>query len=364
MIASFLLLLAIPMTAVTPAAAAPSSGPRQVEVGIYLNDVGEFQLATGTFTADFYMWMRWEGNWTAGNDNSTVSQLIIQAQASPTGSISALQGYAFPSHFEFENGDEVTPTLIAAQPHYNGTDYNLLEYRVLGTFHNQVHLENYPLDKQTLSIEMEDSFYANTSLVYVPDAGSAIDPALIASGVIPGFTFIGNSFQTSVVNHLYDTTFGYQVIPGGNTTSSYSRYVASFSVQRPFSTSVTTLFLPISMIVALAVVSFFVDAEKFEERLALLVTSLLATVVLQVTFSTSIPSTGQFTLADRTMVVVYGVLLSAMAITVAQKALQQSGHSRTVVWLDRIALTVLPVGAGLLVVWMVTSICATTVCTF
>jgi hypothetical protein len=343
---------------------APTVYPRQVAVGLYINDIGTFDLTTGSFDADFYLWFRWQGNWTVGNDNSTVLALIANARASASGSEASLAASALPYNFEFMNSEGPTRSLIAAQPHFNGTNYNFLEYRIRGPFNVPVELNDYPLDEQTLAIEMEDSFYSNTTLIYVPDSGSVLDPSITVDGAIPGLTYVPDSFSTSVVNHNYNTAFGYQVVPGGNTTSGYSRFVAQFTLSRPFAASVTSLLLPVGIIIALAVVCFFIDAEKFEERLALLVTAVLTAVLLQVNFASTVPSDGQFTLADRVMLVVYAVLSLGITIAVLQKRIKRDQHPETILWLDRLALVIIPVATVVAIILLISPACAVRSCVF
>jgi hypothetical protein len=372
-LALLLLTLAVAAAPAFGSSSSSRSGPttstvagsgRQVAVGIYINDIGTFDLTTGSFDADFYLWFRWQGNWTAGADNSTVLSMIATARANPTGSEAALAESAFPSHYEFMDSPGPNRSLISAQPHFNGTSYNFLEYRIRGSFHVPVQLNEYPLDEQTLSIQMEDSFYPNSTLVYVPDSGSVLDPSVTVAGAIPGLTYVPGSFQVSVVNHFYDTAFGYQVIPGGNNTSTYSRFIAQFTLARPFATSVTSLLLPVGIIIALAVVCFFIDAEKFEERLALLVTAVLTAVLLQVNFASTVPSDGQFTLADRVMLVVYAVLALGILIAVLEKRIKREEHAETIVWLDRLTLVIIPVATVIALVVLISPACAARSCAF
>jgi hypothetical protein len=336
--------------------------PRPVAVGLYLNDVSGLDQITGSFQADFYLWFRWQGSWTIGAVNSTVASDIAIAEASTTGSYSRLAEYAFPVHFELMNGEVTTLTLISAQPSYNGSTYNFLEYRVHAMMHDPIQLTNYPLDVQTLSIEMEDSFYPNSTLVYVPDSGSAIDPSITSGDGIPGWNFDIGSFSVVVTNHLYSSSFGYGVIPSMNSSSSYSHLDASFSIRRPFQNAVSTLLLPVCILLALTLISFFISIDKFEERLALLVTAVLSAVLLQINFAQNIPATGTFTLADRTVMVLYAVLVYGLGITVMQKWLNPEKHASLIRWVDRLTLIVIPIVSTLVIWWLFYSVCDTRVC--
>lgn len=346
----------------SPLASANASSPRKVAVGLYVNDIANYDQSTGTFSADFYLWFRWQGNWTIGDVNSTVAASIQSASLNPSDNLPSLASSAAPVHFELMNGQPINIVLISAQPNYNDSGYNFLEYRVLATMHDPVVLKNYPLDVQRLSIEMEDNFYSNTSLVYVPDVGSVIDPAITAPGGIPGWDYDAGSFNVTVISHFYNTSFGYQVVPGGNTTSFYSRFIASIDMRRPFVNSVSTLLLPVAIILAMTIVSFFIDLEKFEERLALLVTAVVSAVLLQVSIAQNTPVADTITLADKTMAIVYAVLLYALAIVVIQKIMMKGSHPRVMPWINRITLVVVPLAATLAIGLLFFSVCTTRVC--
>jgi hypothetical protein len=316
----------------------PSKAPSPIHVviGVYVNDLGNFDINTGSFTGDFYLWLRWPGNYTG-------PRIFNQ-----TG--------GFPSHFELMDGQVTKETQILAQKDISGSGYNLLQYRIQATFNVPMQLTNYPLDTQRLSIDIEDQLFDNTSLVYVPDNQSMLDPIV----TVPGWTIEHSTAETTVVNHFYNSSFGYNVAPF-NTSSSFSRFEFEVTVRRPFTETVTELLLPIAIIIALAMVGFFIKYDKFEERLALLVTAVLSAVVLQVNFSASVPS-GRFTLADEMMGVVYAALFYALAISVVQQVLNRPGHERLLRWLNIISLIIIPLVTSLALGGMLYSICLTRSC--
>lgn len=107
-----------------------------VAVGVYLNDISCYDQSSGYFNADFYLWFRWQENWTMGDVNSTVASAITLAQSSPTDNLYVLAEYALPIHFEFMNGQPTDVELISAQPNYNNSGYNFLEYRIIANLHD------------------------------------------------------------------------------------------------------------------------------------------------------------------------------------------------------------------------------------
>ena len=100
--------------------------PITVSMGVYIVNIGRFDVGTGSFTADFYLWFSWKGNWSLEGDAS---------------------GKAFPERFELMNGKIDKITLLDSSRNLQG-GYNYLLYRIQASLTNPVNLQNYPLDQQ------------------------------------------------------------------------------------------------------------------------------------------------------------------------------------------------------------------------
>jgi branched-chain amino acid transport system substrate-binding protein len=137
-----------------------------IYTGVFLNEVARVDVAQSTFTADFYLWMRFARN------SATVD--------------------ADPSDIEFP--DLVRGSFDSAQPALqrqlaDGTTYRL--WRMRADFKNDFDLHNYPADRQTLNVRLFNSRAASDRLVYVIDrrtfdAGVAAAAVKIGS-LEPGF---------------------------------------------------------------------------------------------------------------------------------------------------------------------------------
>ena len=57
-----LLLITIGSFAHISAIADDAKKPTQVEIGIYLLDLYDLDLKSGSFIGDFYFWLRWKGD--------------------------------------------------------------------------------------------------------------------------------------------------------------------------------------------------------------------------------------------------------------------------------------------------------------
>lgn len=118
-----------------------------VYTGLFLNEIGRIDIAQSTFTADFYLWMRF----ARGADS----------------------GIAVPTEIDFPNlvRGSFDASRTAAQGDLDdGTTYRL--WQVRGDFKNDFDLHRYPGDRQTLTIGFFNARAASDRIVYVLDRRS------------------------------------------------------------------------------------------------------------------------------------------------------------------------------------------------
>jgi ABC-type branched-subunit amino acid transport system substrate-binding protein len=126
-----------------------------VYTGVFLNEIARVDIAQSTFTADFYLWMRFASG--AG-------------LADPT-------GIDFP---DMVRGNFDARRLAAQGDLEDGTTYRLWQMR--GDFKNDFDLRRYPGDRQTLAIRFFNARAAADRLVYVLDLRSLrVDPGVPAA---------------------------------------------------------------------------------------------------------------------------------------------------------------------------------------
>ncbi len=135
-----------------------------VYTGIFLNEISRIDIAQSTFTADFYLWMRF---------------------ARPAGAVDG-----DPTEIRF-------PTLVrgsfdakrpSAQGNLDdGTTYRL--WQVTGDFKNDFDLHHYPADRQTLVMRFFNARAASDRIVYVQDRRSSGT----SSWVAPATETLGSS---------------------------------------------------------------------------------------------------------------------------------------------------------------------------
>jgi hypothetical protein len=229
--------------------------PVKVYVGVYVLNLGKFELATGAYTVDFYLSLR--------------SQEPVEM-----------------GDFEFMNGRATTVDKLIDTPTEKF-------YRIQANLSQNLDLRRYPFDEHLLTIEIEDKRRTVDELVYVVDEQSCgVDPGVI----VVGWRLAG--WEAKVLAHDYEI-YG----------ETYSRFVFGLRIQRVILNAVIKSFLPIACMVLVGFLSLLLAPDNVTTRLSLNISTLLGAVMFHVNLTASIPPVGYLTLADRIMIATYVVLV-------------------------------------------------------
>lgn len=231
-----------------------------VRVGVYVLNIGRFDLATGSYTIDFYLSMRCADKCNLGK-------------------------------FEFMNGRASSVQQTEDTPTERF-------YRIQANLHENIDLQNYPFDSHTLTIEIEDTSLTKGNLTYQPDPdNTGLDPSIH----IVGWTV--SAWASTVIDHYYQPY-----------RQTYSRYIFSLTLARPDYTSAIDTFLPVVFLVFVSLISMLLVGKRLETRIFLTVTVLLAAVFFQFTLDSTIPPVGYLTFADKFMIATYIIIVSTLVV--------------------------------------------------
>jgi hypothetical protein len=234
-----------------------SGGTNTILVGVYVLNVGEIDLRTGSYTMDFYLSMR--------------------CASTPC---------RFGS-FEFMNGRASSISLEE-----NTTTAKT--WRIQANLYENLDLHNYPFDSHDLLVQIEDQSLTEPNLTYQPDPRySGVDPSV----VVVGWSVIG--WTQTVQDHYYSVY-----------NETYSRYVFSLTLGRE-PTSAVEIFIPVLLLnfIALMAMLMYGDVSSvFENRILLTASLLVAAVLFQVSLDSLLPPLGYLTFADWFMIATYFVL--------------------------------------------------------
>lgn len=247
----------------------PTVFAEEVHVGLYILNLGKFDVATGSFTADFYLSMKC---------------------TSECGT----------SDFEFSNGRATSVDTIIDNPSEKF-------YRIQGNFNSPVDLQKFPFDHQQLQIILEDRTRVREQLQYTP--------LLEESGIDQLITFAGwniDGWYATVRDHVYPVY-----------DETYSQYVFTLDISRIALTSFLKTFLPVIFIVFVVLFTFIIDPDKIAQRITMVSSSLVAAVMFHVSINNQIPPVGYLTFADQFMILTYFIILASFIIDILLLELQE-----------------------------------------
>ena len=293
--------------------------PLSATIGTYLSELTAVDLKTQTFEADFYLWMRYP---TPQN-----REAVAKIEA-----------------IEFVNSSAASMELQERKPI---GDETYVVWRVHGPFHWDADYHLYPFDRQTLPIRIEHTMLEASSLVFVDDTASyeLTGESTQRSGVsdvlrVPDFDFVALNRSVSVKD--YATNFGDTSAPYRK--SRYSRYEVDLVLQRVFAPYLLKILTPLTIILILSYLVFFIPAESLDVASALTVTSLLACIAFEWSVSGALPNIGYVVMSDRIFHLCYVLIMLAMAQTVYTYALERQGRLKFADRLEKAGRFVFPLG--------------------
>jgi hypothetical protein len=240
---------------------------------MYILNLGKFDVATGSFTADFYLNFQCEENCS-------------------------------PESFEFMNGRATSVDKIIDTPKEKF-------YRIQATLNSPVDLRKFPFDSQDMMIIIEDKRNTIDVINYVTnDKESGIDPSIIFTG------WELDKWESDAVEHTYDVY-----------DEKYSQYRFHIKIEKIFMNSFIKTFLPILFIILIVLFTFVLDPDKITTRLTMTTAALTASVMFHISISNQIPPVGYMTMADQFMVITYGIILATIVLNVFLLELTERKHA-------------------------------------
>ena len=328
---SYLILGAFLALAASGSAAAPvqkgslkpqiASSPlaQVVTIGFYPVSVHQLNIADNTYYIDTYVWLRWKG------------------AIDPTKTIE------FVNMVEDWNRRQ---TMLLAKPktEADGSTYQIM--RVEGLFAQPFSLADYPLDRQRLSIKVEDQIHGLDKLVYEFDLENSGVGDLLR---IPGWNLDGWKAESFI--HDYGSNFGDE-----NAPQIYSMAKFSIEVSRPANFFLWKLLLPLLMVIVAATAALWIRPQLLDARAALPAAALLSAIFLQKSYSDSLPDLGYLVLMDQIYLLAYPVIILTLIRVIYAylqvedaKIAQVRQVHRTDLLLFGLFLAVFVLGVGLIV---------------
>ena len=238
--------------------------PDLVKVGIYITRLDNFNLKQKSFDASFWLWS------ITPNDVSSRLDSV-----------------------EFVNSEAIKLSNSYTKNTPSGV-WN--QRKVMGTFHHDWDMRNFPFDHQDLLIELEESEDYLSELVYVPDPVESIVDGDLR---IKGWRIVSSEVRAG--SKTYMSHFGDPAIQAGNPTS-FTRLNVTVRLERTNMTAFWkyTAGAYVAAVIALSSYAFHVDqGQTMSPRFGLLAAAVFAAIISLRSESSELGTTEYNTLVDQ-----------------------------------------------------------------
>ena len=261
----------------------PQPTPEQVTVGVYVQNVQAVDLSTNSFSADFYIWLRWRNP-----------------------DIDAPAGVEVQNVFE---NWALTKTEVYPEPRKQPDGSLVWLGRYQGNFNSPLSVSDYPFQNQTLRFVFEEAILNVEQLVYVPDK----DPITVN----PDITLAGYNFgkpRIAFDSHTYPTSFGdVESTPADRT---YTRVVVEIPVTSPVTSGIFKTVLPLLIVLIAAAPGVIIPASYVDSKVNVPITALIALVAMQFGVSSALPEVGYLPMIDLIYLLAYTAVTAMLGSAV------------------------------------------------
>jgi hypothetical protein len=310
---SLILIVAICLTVEVPNALAETvTSPQTCRVGIYVSSLRDLNLAEKRFSSDFYLW-----------------SVCPAKELQPLKSMKVLNvedfkyfKAAFDSTLERKN----LPKWFYPQEkvYWSGR-------KIRATLYQSWNVSNFPFDRHTLTISLEDIIKSSAQFIYTPDFEN--------SGYQSNMDLDGwriTSFKMAEQKIPYATTFGNpdMLSPQGSS----SRLVVSIEIARVKIFSFFKLTIGVYIAFAVAMLSFFYDSDNTSlasPRRAIYMGALFATLLNMRVQESVLGRTEDLTLVDQIHIATILYVFGTGIVSVYSRLTSESGKQKQAMWLDR-----------------------------
>ena len=284
-----------------------------VYTGVDFNDISEFDTASSTYTADFYLWFRYKEN--ENEETKDFDSVNFVNIFDPEDDLNDAD------HFFDEGKSSIKPGIVTKT------------YRIKTQFKGVFDFHNYPLDKQVLPLKFQHKKLTKDQLIYVVDLrGMKRTDNLLPKNIFSISGWEMNTawfFQSSQKN---DSTLGMLELFDSEQRIEYSQFNVAINMNRHVFTFIIKNLLPTIFIILLGYIVYF--TPSFDLRMALNINMILATSLFHLQLAESLSAIEYTVLIEYVFYMVYilavvGIVLSLFIyireeeITVANDSLEK-----------------------------------------
>lgn len=276
------------LLAVLSLAGAAAAQPRDVETGVFVTSLSDINPGAGTFRIALYAWF----NDPAGRFDVHRDLYVI--------------------------GRNVSISEVETEPNPAGGSYTIA--RIEAQVDQEFDFRHFPFDRQDLVLRLE-SVEAGDALRFVPDPDGARASEYIH---LVGWTIDGITMRTE--EHVYDTDFGYWTDPN----TAFSQIEVAVDVSRVRSPVLIDDFLGLTFAFLITSLSFVVSCTELGLRVGMNTGALFAAVTNLVRLDDAVGFKPEFGLVDRLAFLVFGAIVTSLAISLTTNRLSKHGADHDV----------------------------------
>jgi hypothetical protein len=189
-------------------------------------------------------------------------------------------------------------------------------------------VEDFPFDQQHLKVQIENTLFDNTSLIFMPDTiGSRFDDEEAIDG------WIIRNFRVTASDNFYATGFG--DIDPENHGSTFSQFVIEMDIERNAWGLYLKIFIGMYIAFLISMISFTPHPAELEPRFGLPVGGLFAAVGNKYIIDSLLPESSSFTLVDTLHTLTFLSIFATLLISAFALNLHDNGKSEQALRLNK-----------------------------
>lgn len=240
-------------------ASAQETKPDTVKVGIYITSIHDIDFKQKEYAVNFWLWLKYKN-----------------------------KNFDFLQNLEVPQAKTVSRS-FATVDSSDGRIYMQMKLQCI--MKDSWKISNFPFDKQTLRLSIENSQFDSKALIFVADTvGNHYDPRFTLRD------WVIDSCSVSTGIKAYETAFGDDEAIRPHTE--YSSFRVRLNIKRDASGLFWKMFLGMYIAFLIAYVCFYIHADGMDSRFGLSVGSLFAVIGNKYIIDSSLPESTSFTLVD------------------------------------------------------------------
>ncbi len=294
---------------------------RVVYTGIDFNKLNRIDQGKSSFTADFYVWFRYQGNDEA---------VKIEFPDAVSNSVN-------PSAPVFD------PQIPLKAKVVDGLNYRL--YRVRGEFKNAFDFRDYPFDSQKLTLRFDNPHLSDDRLVYVIDrTGLKLPkPDVIQRKPFQGlqlWTFKDMAYFPDSSRNT--STLGDPDLFQTNLVQDYPGFSVRMTMQRKTLVFLSKNLLPLLLLTLISYCTLYFPHSMFVPRIMAPASTLLSGIVLLLAFNNQLPEVSYTVAIEYVFYTYFFLCLIPVFVTVIAAKLEKAGRKEALRQLDLTARIAFP----------------------